>query len=294
MKNFNELTSNFIESNRTYSYFINWDKVNKNIEDIEVRLNIMNAVIGSEDIKQKMKSVLDQYPEIIEVFPILVAVRVEEKHGQRNLALCKIDEGLISQISIDFKNYEKDKFEQYYEFLLETGIITLLENRRIKSLVDYVLGVEVGLDSNGRKNRSGHIMEDIVEASIIKSQETIEFQYLKEANASAIEQNFGIVVEVDKSSRRFDYVIYYEGRITMIEVNFYSGGGSKLKSTAGEYKGLNNTLKAQGFNLVWVTDGKGWNTALLPLEEAYNNNDYIFNINDLNNGKLESVIKNEL
>lgn len=294
MKNFNELTSNFIESNRTYSYFINWEKVNRNVIDVEIRLNILNSVIGAENIKDKLKIVLSQYPEVIEIFPILIAVRLEEKRNKKELALCKIEDGYISQIKIDFKSYNEDRFDEYYEFLLETGIIELIENKRVKNLVDYVIGVEVGLDSNGRKNRSGHIMEDIVENHLKKLQEKLDFEYLKEANAHAIEKHFNLVVEVDKSSRRFDFVINYKNELYMIEVNFYSGGGSKLKATAGEYKGLNDNLKNQGYNLIWVTDGKGWETALLPLEEVFNNNDYIFNISDLNNGKLERLLNNEL
>lgn len=293
MKNFQELTNSFIESNRTYSYFVNWDKVNRNISDIEISLNILNTIIGKENIKEELRKILSKYPEVIEVFPILVAIRLEEKKGKRELLLCKINEGVISQIKINFKDYNEECFEEYFEFLEKTGVIEIFKTKRVKNIVDYVIGVEVGLDSNGRKNRSGHIMEDIVEESIKKSQQNLGFQYLKEANAKQIMDEFGVNVKVDKSSRRFDFVIKYNENLYMIEVNFYSGGGSKLKATAGEYKVLNNFLKGQGFNLIWVTDGKGWETALLPLEEAFNNNDYILNIDDLNKGNLSKILKNE-
>ena len=61
-----------------------------------------------------------------------------------------------------------------------TGLFDLLKNHIIRDLVDYVTGVETGLDSNGRKNRGGHLMEDLVEGYIKKAGFVKDKTYFKE------------------------------------------------------------------------------------------------------------------
>ena len=152
-----------------------------------------------------------------------------------------------------------------------------------------MIGVEAGLDSNARKNRSGHSMEDIVEAFIVDLCNKKKFRYLKEANSEKIEQEFGYKVPVDKSSRRYDFVIDNGKELFIIETNFYSGGGSKLKSTAGEYRNLFDVLAGK-YKFIWITDGLGWKTTSRPLRETFNHNDFIFNLTMLENGILEFLI----
>jgi type II restriction enzyme len=152
-----------------------------------------------------------------------------------------------------------------------------------------MIGVEAGLDSNGRKNRGGHAMEDIVEAFIVDLCNKKRFKYLKEANSEKIKQEFGYNVPVDKSSRRYDFVIDNGKELVIFETNFYGGGGSKLKSTAGEYRNLFDVLKGK-YKFVWITDGLGWKSTTKTLRETFDHNDYVFSLAMLENGILEYLI----
>ena len=151
-----------------------------------------------------------------------------------------------------------------------------------------MIGVEAGLDSNGRKNRGGHAMENIVEAFIKSFCQENNLEYLKEANSERIQKEWGYTVPVDKSSRRYDFVVNTGKELLIFETNFYGGGGSKLKSTAGEYRNLYDVLDNK-FKFIWITDGLGWKSTVKPLRETFNHNDYIFNLNMLENGILDSI-----
>jgi len=152
-----------------------------------------------------------------------------------------------------------------------------------------MIGVEAGLDSNGRKNRGGHAMEDIVEAFIVDLCNKKKFRYLKEANSEKIKQEFGYDVPVDKSSRRYDFVIDNGKELFIFETNFYGGGGSKLKSTAGEYRNLFDVLDGK-YKFIWITDGLGWKKTTKPLRETFNHNDYLFSLTMLEKGILEMLM----
>lgn len=180
--------------------------------------------------------------------------------------------------------------DKYYEFLEKTGLSRLFQRDGIKNLVDYVIGVEVGLDSNGRKNRGGTLMEEIAEIFIRDFCLRNGFDYLPQARASAIKARWGFEVKVDKSERSFDFAAYNpnSGKLKLFETNFYNGGGSKLKAVCGEFRSLHDELKYQDIDFIWITDGLGWHTAKRPLEETFNRNDYVFNLNMLENGALTS------
>lgn len=191
----------------------------------------------------------------------------------------------------DSNNLSDSDIENAVEFMKETKVLQLFSNKTIKNLVDYVFGVEVGLDSNGRKNRSGHAMEDIVEKFVSKVCREKKYSYLKEATPSVIKSEWGYGVTVDKSARRFDFAINTGKNLYLIETNYYGGGGSKLKATAGEYKALYDITSKDGHTFIWITDGKGWLTANRPLEETFYHNEYIFNLTMLENGILNEIVK---
>ncbi len=176
------------------------------------------------------------------------------------------------------------------KFFIKTGLGELLQDRKIKNLADYATGVEVGLDSNARKNRGGHQMENLVEPYIKQLCQEKGYDYLTEANAKAIKDKWNIAIKVDKSSRRIDFVINAKGKLFFIEVNFYGGGGSKLKSTATEYVKMNEYWNAQGIPFIWITDGAGWLTTLKPLREYFDKADYLLNIKMLDNGILDKIV----
>lgn len=187
-----------------------------------------------------------------------------------------------------------NRVEKIIVFLKQTGIWNLFKNRTIKNLPDYVLGIEVGLDSNGRKNRSGTNMENIVENFLIEICRKNNYELILQATSSKIQKEWNITVKVDKTSRRFDFVIQNKNMLYFIETNFYGGGGSKLKATAGEYKSVFDFISSQNFKFIWITDGLGWKSALRPLEETFNHIDYILNLKMISQGLLSEIIKQKL
>lgn len=275
MRNFNEWLSKFRSSIANYGYYIDFDKVYRNVNDIKVELNILNTLIGSTDIENDFKNIITKYPETLKCIPILLAVRANEIYA--------IDgDGEFSY------NFKKAKYspEQYAVFMRKTGLFELLEKHIINTLVDYVTGVETGLDSNGRKNRGGHLMEDLVESYIVKAGFEKNKTYFKEMYIHEITEKWGIdlsaISNSGKMEKRFDFVIKTDKTIYGIETNFYASGGSKLNETARSYKQIAQEVATiNGFEFVWFTDGSGWTSARHNLEETFDVMEHIYSIDDL-------------
>lgn len=290
-RNFNEWLSSFRESIASYEYYIDFNKVYRNVDSIKIELNILNSLIGSRHIKDDFKKLIKQYPETLKTIPILLAKRESEIYCQDENGgyLYQFDFGKYPPIS--FKHYER-----YSYFMEKTGLFELLEKHLINNLVDYVTGVETGLDSNGRKNRGGHLMEDLVESYIQKAGFTKNETYFKEMYIHEITNRWGIdlsaISNSGKMEKRFDFVVKTDTMIYAIETNFYSSGGSKLNETARSYKTL--ALEADtidGFSFVWFTDGKGWTSARNNLEETFDVLENIYNIKDLENGIMNLIFE---
>jgi hypothetical protein len=282
-KDFNNLITTFKSSIKTWDYFVNWKKVFANASDLEITLNKLNYLLGKENLKEEFKKLYSSNPDIIKALPVLLAVR-ENK-------LEVFDKITKNSEFFDFSGIEKNP-EKYYEFLEKSGLARLFQKDGVKNLVDYVMGVEVGLDSNGRKNRGGTLMEEIVESFIIELCNKNSFEYLSQARSTAIKSKWGVDVKVDKSERSFDFAIFNpkNKKVKLFEVNFYNGGGSKLKAVCGEFKSLHTELKEQNIDFIWITDGLGWFTTKRPLEETYNHNEYVFNLNMLEAGILDKLV----
>jgi len=282
-KDFKNLVSTFKNSIKTWDYFVNWKKVFDNSSQLEIVLNKLNYLLGKQNFKEEFKKLYSSNPDIVKALPVLLAIR--EKNIEFFASETK------KSVFFNFNKKEDKNVDEYYEFIEKTGLIKLFKEDGVKNLVDYVIGVEVGLDSNGRKNRGGTIMEDVVESYILKFCKEKDFEYLAQANAKKIKNKWGFDIIVDKSSRSFDFAVYNleNKKLKLIEVNFYNGGGSKLKAVCGEFKSLYNELKKQDIDFIWVTDGLGWNTTLRPLEETFNNNEYIFNLNMIEGGVLNEL-----
>lgn len=282
-KDFQKLTSTFKNSIKTWDYFVNWQKVTGNVAEFEIILNKLNYLLGKKDLEKEFLILYKSNPDVVKVFPTLLAVRESQvevyDRAKRTIQI------------FDFNQKSQLNARDYFKFLKETNLISLFKESGVKNLVDYVYGVEVGLDSNGRKNRGGTLMECVVGEFIEKCCTEKGFEYMSQANAKTIATRWGFQVLVDKSSRSFDFAIYNpkKKRLKLIETNFYNGGGSKLKAVCGEFKGLHDTLKTQAIDFIWITDGLGWKTTLRPLEEVYNHNDYIFNLSMLEAGVLTSL-----
>lgn len=291
---FNFLVDNVKSTIKGWDYFVNWEKAIGNMKNVEQALNTLNYLIGKPDIKQAARELISENPQVINVFPILVATRDKDFK-----ILEPIEENLMNFKEFDFskKRTRKDdltteEIEDAIEFLEKTKLLSLFEDKTIKSLVDYVLGVEVGLDSNARKNRTGTAMEDIVEVLVRKLCEEHHWEYKTQATVKDIESTWGIIVPTDKSQRRYDFAINNNGKLLLAEVNYYSGGGSKLKTVANEFTKLDKYIEEGGFQFCWITDGLGWNTAKKPLRDAFDNMRQIFNLEMIEQGALEYLVKN--
>lgn len=280
-RDFNAWLGEFRESIADYGYYVDFPKVHRNVEAIKTELNILNTLVGSQNIEQEFDALITKYPETLKCVPILLAVRANEVYA--------LDEDGEFNYRFDEMNYSVG---QYKVFMRKTGLFDLIANHIISNLVDYVTGVETGLDSNGRKNRGGHLMENLVEGYIQKAGYIKGKNYFREMNLSEIENKWGInlsaISNQGKAEKRFDFVIKTAANIYGIETNFYGGGGSKLNETARSYKTL--ALEAEtidGFKFAWFTDGKGWNSARNNLEETFDVLDDIYNIKDLESGIIE-------
>jgi len=279
-RNFSEWFSKFKSSISDYSYYIDFNKVYRNVDSIKIELNILNSLISSKNIETDFKNIVKKYPVTLKCLPILLAVRVNEIYA--------IDKDGEYMYNFDKQNYSLD---QYVVFMQKTGLFDLLKNHLINNLYDYVTGVEIGLDSNGRKNRGGHLMENLVESFLKKSN---VHEYYKEMYRSKIESKWNIdlskISNQGKAEKRFDFVVKTSKMIYGIETNFYSSSGSKLNETARSYKTLaQETESINGFTFVWITDGNGWTNAKNNLEETFDIMEHIYNINDLENGIIDKI-----
>ena len=287
-RDFGDWLAGFRDSIADYGYYIDFDKVHRNVRSIRVELNILNSLIGSKCIVDDFKSLIKRYPEVVKCIPLLLAVRASEIYCQ--------DENGGHLYRFGFRESRDTDIERYTYFMERTGLFDLLENHIINNLVDYATGVETGLDSNGRKNRGGHLMENLVE-SFIKKEGLIKGEsYFKEMYIHQISNRWGVdlsaISNQGKMEKRFDFVVKTPTMIYGIETNCYGSGGSKLNETARSYKTLAlETDTIEGFTFVWFTDGKGWISARNNLEETFDVMEHIYSIKDLENGILAEVIK---
>jgi len=286
---FDYLLDNLKPSVLLWSYFVNWEKVFKNTRNIEIALNKLNYLIGKNNFDDEFRYLLTNEPELAKIIPSLV-VR-DGKNTSKFKVLVDYEQKKLVYEDYDFSKVKPNKadIEKYLIFVKETGFKELIVSQKIKNLVDYMIGVEAGLDSNGRKNRNGHSMENIVEFFIQDLCKRNKIRYLKEANSSKIKKELGYDVPVDKSSRRYDFVVSNGEELMIFETNYFSASGSKLKSTAGEYRNLFDVLKGK-YRFIWITDGFGWKSTVRPLRETFNNNEYIFNLAMLEKGILDFIV----
>lgn len=284
-RDFHTWLLNFRYSIADFGYYIDFKKVYNNFDSIKVELNILNSLIGSKNIEADFESLVAKYPEILKCIPILLAVREYEIYAGEN-----------GDVKLYTFHKQINKISDYKLFMKKTGLFDLLSNHIINNLYDYVTGVETGLDSNGRKNRGGHQMEDLVENYIQKAGFKRDVNYFKEMYISDVSRKWNIdlsaVSNQGKMEKRWDFVVKTDNCIYLIETNFYGSGGSKLNETARSYKTIATEMKSvTGAKFVWFTDGAGWKSAAKNLEETFDVLDDIYSINDMQNGIMEEVFK---
>lgn len=270
-----------------YDYFVNWAKVLNNIEPIEKELNLLNTAVGKDDIEQVLFELFKEYPKTIKAIPALLAIR-------DNSLDILIDKTNYIHKNFNFKqkSFSTNDIDSLVDFVMQSGLGALIKDKQIKNLVDYCTGVEVGLDSNARKNRGGTQMEQLVESFVAIFCHENNLDYLAQANAKRIKEQWNIDLKVDKSSRIIDFVIFNKqnNQLYFIECNFYNGGGSKLKSTATEYIEMSRFWKDQNVEFIWITDGKGWLGTQNPLRDYFERGNILINIDMLQNGYLKKIV----
>ncbi len=285
-RNFAEWLLTFTDSIANYKYYIDFETIYKNAEIYKIELNMLNSLIGSKNIEKEFEDLVKKYPEVLKCIPILLAVRQYE--------IIVLDEA-GNKFEYNFKKMNYD-VEQYKVFMRETGLFGLLEKHLVNNLYDYVLGVESGLNSNARKNRGGHLMEDLVEKFIQKAGFKKNETYFKEMYLQDIENKWKLdmsfISNKNQATKRFDYVIKTDNCIYGIETNFYAAGGSKLNETARSYKMIaEEAEKVVGFEFIWFTDGMGWISARNNLRETFDRMENVYNINDMKNGIMKEIFK---
>lgn len=284
MRDFEEWLGKMRKSINGYSYYVDFDKVYANVDEIKVELNILNSLIGSHNIEKECEELLKKYSNVMKAIPILLAVRENEIYAQ--------DEEGAFLYSFNNADFASCSIEQYITFMRKTGLLDLISNHIIGNLYDYATGVETGLDSNGRKNRGGHQMEELVEKDIKKT----GAEYYKEMYLTDIEKKWGTDLSAisaeGTTTKRWDFVVKTAQKIYVIETNFYSGGGSKLNETARSYKMIAEEAKqVQDVEFVWITDGGGWKSARRNLKETFETMEHLYNIADMENSVFDKLFR---
>lgn len=264
MKDFSKFMSQLQETNQTLDFFCDFDKIAANVDNIKLSLCMLNSMIGTTDLRKSVETIWNRDRTAFSVMDILIAVRSEGKKVVLNSdGQCIILDRLFTSI------------DGVLEYLEGTGLADLFRQKKINDLVDFVFGIETGLDSNARKNRSGHVMESMV-ANILDKNGVKYRQEVYSTEWPNLQKALG------DDEKRFDFVIKTTSKTYLMEVNFYSGGGSKLNEVARSYSDIAPKVNSvPGFEFVWITDGVGWKSARNKLQEAYSIIPSIYNLTDI-------------
>lgn len=273
-----------IPTNRTYSYYVDWEKIQSNLNKHITEISILNSLIhfNSEERKDKLRDIIHNYPAVVDIIPLIIAIR------DKNLLILEIDDDLLFKAfeftskSVIQKKIDPnmDNVEELVDFCDKSGIIDLLG--KIKDLYTYLTGVEVGLDSNARKNRSGKIFEQIVELFLTSELNKLGNDYHLKIEDSSI--------KIGKS-KRIDFVVYKKHKpLIAIECNFYWWSGGKGIEVAGSYADLQRRFKDKGLEFIWVTDGPGWAGMTSTLKTAFEDIDFLLNYRILEKNFCNIVI----
>lgn len=276
-------------TNHTADYFVDWRKAEQGTHAYEKELYALDDLIGKEDIEREALKLFNEQPDLLKAVPSLLASR------DTVFTVVNMHDGTMNYETYNFKNLDERPISDYVHFCKECGLLDFLAHKARKSLVDYVNGVEVGMGTNGRKNRSGTIMENMVAEFISRLCDELHLEHKEQATRKYIQEHWNRDVPVDKSKRRYDEALYdpRTGHIWLLETNYYHGGGSKLKAVCGEFQGLNSLICKDDdkITFVWVTDGRGWLAAQNPMAEAFENIDYIFNLAMMQKGYLKQLVE---
>ena len=284
-----ELIDRFINSlaptNRTHDFFVDWVKVNRNVEALKTEIALLGSLAGSDSPVEDLNNLLQRYPEVSKAIPILIAVRGLE---------FPVLEGM--ETDARYTNYDFSKpdpspseIDSIVTFCVKTGISSLLTSTQ--GLKDYLVGVEVGTDTNARKNRSGKAMERLLDGVMNKlSDEQPNLVLHTQTKFSDLERTDGISAPQSLKDRRFDIAVTLDDSHYNIETNFYSGTGSKPQEIVDSYINRHEELNQAGWSFIWITDGYGWSGMTNQVQRAFREIDYVLNVDFVRRGTLSAIL----
>ena len=287
---FNLLIDTLVPTIHRSDWFVDWKRIKANVAPHVRELALLNTVIGSENVERDLSALIADYPKVLRVIPLLLASRehsFDVMVDTKNL--------IVERFDFEGKSPSKADIASCIRFLRQSGLLDILSDRKIKSIADYYFGIEVGLDSNARKNRSGELMESLVENFVVETAGELHADYMSQATAAKVKSEWDFTLIMDKSERRVDFALFKDDHLFLVETNFYGGGGSKLKSTATEYCEMFERYSAQrNVDFLWITDGFGWKGTQPPLREYCRKADYLLNLSTMREKRLLTNILGEI
>ncbi len=277
-----------LETNHEYDFFVDWKKVKQLVEKYAIELNILNTLIKSQNFDDHLRNILRRYPEVLPCFPLLLAIR------DRQIKIA--DDFMASKMTIDDYDFSprdlsREEIERVIKFVAKTGLKKFFQELTNSSLGDYMLGVEVGIDSNARKNRSGKITERLIEELLIRLKRSTGITDMLKQKKFSFLQKIGVSVPLELKERKADFIIVKKTKIINIETNFYNVSGSKPQEVVDAYINRQSELKRANFGFIWVTDGPGWKSSRNQIEKAMDEIDYILNTHFVRAGLLERILE---
>ena len=280
-----------IDTNRSYNFFVNWEKVEQHVDKYKIEISILASLIGCRNFNKDLENILKKYPEVLPVIPILIAVRDARLKVIRDFSDADTD---IMEYNFTERKLSELEIRVLIEFFEKTGLKNFFENLSTKSIRDYVTGVEVGMDTHARKNRSGDSMELVIKPFIEKINLKHDNRYiiLFQKNFNYLQKNFGIKVSASIRNRKADFILINadKDRVVNIEVNFYSGTGSKPQEIVDSYINRQEELKENGFEFIWITDGYGWKGQKNQIEKGFRKVNYLLNLHFVRKGLWEDIL----
>ena len=273
------------------SYWVNFENVKSNLEKFDCA-----ELYALDFLKNKSNDVVDAHfrsrPEALLLIPYLLGIRddkFEKPISERKLKVQGLDETYI----LDFKNIEVDKIEKYLEFLHDSKLDWVLTQGVDKSVHDYAVGLESGMDSNGRKNRSGKMGELFLEKVLADIAKERNWLYCGQTDSKKVKEHYKIDLEDVFENRRFDGSLFNPKikKLYLFEVNNFNSGGSKSKSSATEFKDLHNRFSRTNHEFIYITDGRGWDSDQSHLKEAMEYIGKVFNYKMVESGYLKDFLK---
>ncbi|WP_169763878.1 type II restriction endonuclease [Campylobacter mucosalis] len=259
---FDDFIKTLQKTNANLEYFTDFTKCDENLKKVSIDLHALNYLLGKEKLKEAIVELYLHNPKCFETLNLLIAVR------DNKINLLDKNGNLV-----EMRNYFNDA-DKIYDFFVETKLAEIFIGKKITNLHDYVFGVEVGLDTNARKNRTGKAMESLVANNFLAN----NIKYKEQVNISEI-----FNLDLGDDIKKFDFTIKTASKHYLIEVNFYNTGGSKLNEVARSYIEISNKISyLNDYKFIWITDGSGWLDAKNKLSEAYKSVE-IYNISNIAN-----------